>query len=172
MEKRINNKITGYIKGLKEDYRKKIFDLNFTEESKVIELLEYIYNYHHINIDKNDFQKRKRVKNVVPFCDRCKAKRANNEQCSRRRRDDSEFCGTHIKGIPHGKIDQSNDSDMDKKKKISVWAEEIMGITYYIDENKNVYSPGDIIKNKENPDVIAKWELTDGKYTIPALFNR
>ena len=172
MEKRINNKLTGYVQGLKEDVRKKIFSLKFSDEPKVIELLEYIYNYQHINIDKTDFQKRKRVKNIVPFCDRCKAKRANGEQCSRRRRDDSDFCGTHIKGIPHGKIDQSGSESTDNKKKISVWAEEIMGITYYIDNNNNVYSPGDIIRNIENPSVIAKWQLNDGKYTIPALFNK
>ena len=47
-----------------------------------------------------------------------------------------------------------------------------MGITYYIDMNNNVYSPSDILGNIENPRVIAKWELQDGKYTIPSLFKK
>ena len=47
-----------------------------------------------------------------------------------------------------------------------------MGITYYIDEYKNVYSPEEILKNVENPKVIAKWEKQGDKYTIPALFNK
>ena len=37
-------------------------------------ILNYIYTYEHLTIEKGDLQKRKRVKNVVPFCDRCKKK--------------------------------------------------------------------------------------------------
>ena len=78
--------------------------------------------------------KRKRVKNIVPYCDRCKARRANTEQCSRRKKEDEEFCGTHIKGIPHGRIENNDEDSGPKKKKIQVWVEEIKGITYYIDK--------------------------------------
>ena len=50
--------------------------------------------------------KRKRVKNVVHLSDRCCAKRANGEQCTRRRKDTTtEYCGTHLKGTPHGICD-------------------------------------------------------------------
>lgn len=171
MERRINNKIGLYIRQLKDDFKTKLQELEL-EDEKMYGVLNYIYTYDHLTIEKNDLQKRKRVKNIVPFCNRCKAKRANGEQCSRRKKDESEFCGTHIKGIPHGQIQNNNDDEEDNKKNITVWAEEIMGITYYIDQNNNVYSPSDIINNIENPGVIAMWELQGGKYVIPALFNK
>ena len=61
-------------------------------------------------------EKRKRVKNSVPFHERCKAKRANEAQCTRRRRDGSKFCGTHIKGTPHGEIVEEETDTIEKKK--------------------------------------------------------
>jgi hypothetical protein len=171
MERRINTKIGSYIRQLKDDVKSKLQDLDL-DQDKMFGILNYIYTYDHLTIEKSDLQKRKRVKNVVPFCDRCKAKRANGEQCSRRKKNESEFCGTHIKGIPHGQIQKDSNSVEDKKKKITVWAEEIMGITYYIDDNNNVYSPGDIMNNTENPGIIAKWEMEGDTYIIPSLFNK
>ena len=130
MEKRLNSKIGMYVKTLKDDFKQKIQTLDLTE-SQVFEMLNYVYEYEHLTITKEDFQKRKRVKNIVPFCDRCKAKIATGEQCSRRKKDESEFCGTHIKGIPHGQIINNENSIENNKERITVWAEEIMGITYY-----------------------------------------
>lgn len=171
MEKRLNSKIGVYVKTLKDNFKQKIQTMDLSE-SQIFEILNYVYEYEHLTITKEDFQKRKRVKNIVPFCDRCKAKRANGEQCSRRKKDESEFCGTHIKGIPHGQIINNENSIENNKKRITVWAEEIMGITYYIDSNHNVYSPSDILGNVENPNVIAKWEKHEDKYTIPSLFKK
>ena len=45
-------------------------------------LLQFIFDYQPLQFEKVDFQKRKRVKNVVPFFDRCRALRANGEQCT------------------------------------------------------------------------------------------
>tara|TARA_B100000795_G_scaffold252801_1_gene222593 strand:- start:4616 stop:5131 length:516 start_codon:yes stop_codon:yes gene_type:complete len=170
MEKRINQKITIYIKDQKDNFIEQIKNVNLNDEDKY-RLMEFVYNYEHLVLEKTDFQKRKRVKNIVPFCDRCKGKRSNGEQCSRRKKNEAEFCGTHIKGIPHGKIDDTEEKNVDIKKRISVWAEEIMGITYYIDESNNVYSPNDILNNIENPNVIAKWEKVGDAYNIPSLFK-
>ena len=60
--------------------------------------------------NKEDFIKRKRIKNIVPNYERCIAKRANGEQCTRRNKNGEQFCGTHIKGTPHGIIDINNTS--------------------------------------------------------------
>ena len=170
MEKRLNNKISEYIRDFKSDLKDQISNSNIPED-EMYGLLQYVFGYKHLTIEKCDLQKRKRVKNIVPFCYRCKAKRANNEQCSRRKKEGSDFCGTHIKGIPHGKINL-NESDVENKKKsVTIWAEEIMGITYYLDNNNNVYSPSDILNNIENPKVIAKWVMDGEKYTIPSLFK-
>ena len=170
MEKRINHKVSQHFTNFKNDIKSKISNYGMTEE-QLIDFLGYIYDYPHVVIEKNDFQKRKRVKNVVPYCYRCKAKRATGEQCSRRKKGDSDFCGTHIKGIPHGQISNDNNEDETNKKTVTIWAEEIMGITYYIDSNKNVYSPEEILRNVENPKVIAKWVKQGDVYTIPELFK-
>ena len=70
-------------------------------------MLQFIYDYEGLILNGSDFIKRKRVKNEVPLVNRCCALRANKEQCTRRRRKDSEFCGTHIKGSPHGIMDMN-----------------------------------------------------------------
>jgi len=100
---------------------------------------------------------------------RCNAKRANGEQCTRKRRDDCEFCGTHYKGTPHGLINQADGAAAESQEtvKLDVFAEEIGGIVYYIDKHRNVYKTDDVLQSKLNPSVIAKWEKTGERYTIP-----
>ena len=53
--------------------------------------------------------------------------------------------------------------------KVEVWAEDIKGIIYYIDKNSNVYDPEDIVSNKKNPKIIAKYTKVGDVYSIPAL---
>jgi hypothetical protein len=130
------------------------------------QLLKYIYEYERLTLEKDDFVKRKRVKNVVPFFDRCCAKRANGEQCTRRKKEGDGYCGTHMKGTPHGIVD-SQDEVKSTTQKIEVWAEDIQGIVYYIDKNSNVYQSEDIISNKSNPKIIAKYAKIADTYTIP-----
>jgi hypothetical protein len=111
--------------------------------------------------------KRKRVKNVVHLSDRCCAKRANGEQCTRRRKDaESEYCGTHLKGTPHGIMDAHQENKVTTQK-IEVWAQDIQGIVYYVDKCNNVYQAEDIISNKMNPKIIAKYVKMGEHYSIP-----
>jgi len=84
MERRLNKKIEQYTSAMKDNIRDKIMVLGIQEE-KTNDLLQFIYDYERLTMTKDDFLKRKRVKNVVPFFERCCAKRANNEQCSRRK---------------------------------------------------------------------------------------
>ena len=86
MERKINKKIENYLSKFKDSIRDKITDLN-NEENHYEELLQFIYEYERLTIDKEDLANRKRIKNVVPYCDRCSSKRANNEQCTRRKKD-------------------------------------------------------------------------------------
>jgi hypothetical protein len=103
---------------------------------------------------------------VVPFFDRCCAKRASIEQCTRRRKDGSEYCGTHMKGTPHGIIDNQIECKPTTQK-IEVWAQDIQGIIYYIDKSNNVYQAEDIVINKMNPKIIAKYIKNGEIYSIP-----
>jgi hypothetical protein len=128
--------------------------------------MQYIYDYDRLTFGKEDFMKRKRVKNVVPFFDRCCAKRANDEQCTRRKKEGSEYCGTHMKGSPHGIMDLQSENKPNFQK-IEVWAQDIQGIIYYIDKIGNVYQAEDIVVNKTNPKIIAKYLKIGDTYSIP-----
>jgi hypothetical protein len=168
MERRINKTIIEYITSLKNDFREVIQKTAINDDDKDI-LIKHVYDYEQLVLTKEDFIKRKRGKNVVPVCDRCSAKRANNDQCTRRRKDGDEFCGTHSKGRPHGVI--SEDSNRVNFQKVELWAEDIQGIVYYIDKTGNVYQTEDIVNNLSNPKVIAQYVKTGQGYSIPSFNN-
>ena len=165
MEKRVLTKISEYQDRFKADIKSWLEeneDINFDSKS---DLLKFIYDYNGLTLEKEDFSKRKRVKSFVPHYLRCNAKRANGEQCTRKKKDDSCYCGTHDKNRPHGVI-ETDGLEEPKLTKLSVWSQEINGILYYIDNFNNIYKTEDIICNKINPDVIARYGLNDGNYTI------
>lgn len=169
MEKKINQKVNNYIVQFKDDIYKKMQELELGNELRVNQLLQYVYDYDKLVLGKEDFQKRKRVKNFVPIYERCCAKRANDEQCTRRKKEGSEYCGTHEKGTPHGILDARMDQKMPTTQKIEVWTQDIQGIVYYVDKFNNVYDPADIIKNTMNPKIIAKYVKQGDTYTIDEL---
>lgn len=171
MEKRIKAKIDQhqleFKKNIKEWVSNNRLFINSEMESN---FLKYIYDYDNLTITQTDLQKRKRSKNIIPQYDRCNACRANGEQCTRRKKDEELYCGTHIKGTPNGVINSQKKTQSTISKKITVWYEDIMGIQYYIDDNNNVYKPEDIMNNKEKPDIIGKWvKKENGEYSIPNL---
>jgi hypothetical protein len=166
MERRINKKIENYISEFKENIRQKAIESG-SKDQCLSQIIQYICDYDRLILTKDDFMKRKRVKNVVHLSDRCCAKRANGEQCTRRRKDDTtEYCGTHLKGTPHGVCDLEEDTKP-QGQKIEVWAQDIQGIVYYIDKNTNVYQVEDIMQGKSNPKIIAKYIKVGDFYTIP-----
>ena len=167
MEKRVSGKVCEYIETFKNDIKTYLnnnnINLDYKEKS---ELLKFIFDYDNLELEKTDFTKRKRIKNIVPFSTRCMACRANGEQCTRKRKDDSEFCGTHDKNRPHGIVCQEETNVEKKLEKRSVWLQEITGILYYIDNNFNVYKTEDIMTNKVNPDIFAKYKIENDKYIL------
>lgn len=180
MEKQLNQKIEQFQIQFKHDIKQwltahRISMTNETSAPMNGDFLKFIYDYTKMQINENDLKKRKRIKNIVPQFELCIAKRANGEQCTRRKRTNEEgsteepvhFCGTHIKGVPHGVV--STDIEIPKSNtKVEVWVKDIKGINYYIDANHNVYKPEDILTNKINPSVIAKWvKVSDDIYSIP-----
>ena len=170
MEKRLNSKLETYLLQMKEDIRAKIAELYPHEKpSQVNNLMEYVYEYERITFDKDDFVKRKRVKNSIPNNNRCCAKRANGEQCTRRRREDSDFCGTHYKGAPHGLM--SDEAVVANTKQIEVFAEDVSGIIYYFDKQNNVYKITDILEGKENPEIIGKYTKAGTSYSIELFWS-
>tara|TARA_B100002019_G_C20987605_1_gene458938 strand:+ start:137 stop:640 length:504 start_codon:yes stop_codon:yes gene_type:complete len=165
MEVKVSKKIDTYLSKFKLDIAKQINELQLTEQPRINDLMTYIWDYQNLVISTEDVTRKKRVKNTVPQFERCTAKRCNGEQCTRRRKDNEEFCGTHVKGTPHGVISKDSSED-NNYKKVSVWIQEISGISYYIDNMHNVYNMEDIIQNKMNPRVIFKWKMEDDEYVI------
>ena len=167
MERRISKKVNDFIHGFKNEIAEKIKNKDIIDTS---EFMNYIYEYKNFELSKEDFMKRKRIKNMVPVYERCCAKRANGQQCTRRKKDDLQYCGTHSKGTPHGIM---NDTEtISTVTKVEVSAIDIKGIVYYLDNDGNVYDTEDIIANKKNPRVIAKYEKNGEDYSIPSLFSK
>jgi len=162
VERRVNKMIETYISKFKDDIRDHTQHLGIKNDA----LIQYIFDYDRLSLSKEEFSKRKRVKNVVPFFDRCCAKRANSEQCTRKKKNNCEFCGTHMKGTPHGQIEVLGDAKPTTHK-VEVYAQDICGIIYYIDKKNNVYQAEDIVGNKVNPKIIAKYVRNGEVYSIP-----
>ena len=160
MEKRLSERIDDYVSSMKSSLIKKIDEMECNETEKS-SLCAFIKSYDEFQVEKSDFQKRKRSQNTVPSFLRCLSKRSDGEQCSRRKKEGCEFCGTHSKGSPHGNFVENV-----VMKKVEVWVQEICGIIYYIDKEMNVYKTEDIINNKPNPIVIAKYVKNGEIYSI------
>jgi hypothetical protein len=169
MEKRLNKKLESYITSLKEDFNNKASEIFGASNPHTSMFQQFVYDYDRLVYGKEDFQKRKRVKNIVPLNERCCAKRASNEQCTRRKKDDIEYCGTHMKGTPHGIVQTGDDTLKVMTQKVEVWAQDIKGIIYYIDKQNNVYQAEDVVVNKINPQIIAKYVKNGEQYSIPAF---
>jgi len=163
METRINKKIQSWTAELKEKLKGE-FSNHSIDHEVANKLIQYVYNFEGLCLTKEDFVKRKRTKNNIPHYDRCIAKKSNNDQCTRKRKDEKEYCGTHLKGLPHGVMNSSTSLE---NKKVEVWAQDIHGILYYIDDKNNVYQAEDILSNKLNPKIIAKYTKINEIYSIP-----
>lgn len=104
--------------------------------------------------------KKKYKKNSINKCLQCMAKKADGEQCTRRRKvkDDQgnlinppiEYCGKHIKSIKYGRIDDE-EKFKDTDKYIETRRQNIDGEYYLVDNKNRVYS-----YNKEHPILLGK----------------
>ena len=107
-----------------------------------------------------DKVKQARVKTQIAPELRCVAMRADNDQCTRRKKEGSEYCGTHTQGVPHGVVGGS------KMRKTEVWAENVDGIIYYLDDGGAVYKTEDVMNKKVNPQVIGSWYRDGDAYGV------
>lgn len=170
MERRLNKKTEEYTTEFKNNVKEFASKLGISQlDDDTNSLLQYIYDYKRLEFGKDDLTRRKRVKNAVPFFERCCANRASGEQCTRRKKNEDLYCGTHMKGTPHGIMSSNPEESTAGNKQIEVWAQDIRGIIYYLDKNDNVYQPEDIISNRINPRVIAKYVRHGDVFSIPSL---
>jgi hypothetical protein len=194
MERRISGKIDAYIIDLKDALSSKIRELGSAASAAAAsesgaghdkcvtgttidqlckQLTTFVYEYEKLKLTKEDFMKRKRVKNTVPIQERCLAKRANGEQCTRKKKEGCDYCGTHTKCVPCSIMDD-NEENGDKSKlnqqSVNIWVQNIKGIEYFIDGSQNVYKHEDVINNSTNPRIIAKYSKSEtGAFSIAFL---
>ena len=200
MERKISGKIDAYIIELKDAISSKIRELgtaasaaaasesngngigtgtendsgsaSTTIDQLCKQLTNFVYEYEKLKLTKEDFMKRKRVKNMVPIQQRCLAKRANGEQCTRKKKEGCDYCGTHTKGVPCSIMDDEKGGDNPKlnQQSVNIWVQNIKGIEYFIDGSQNVYKHEDVINNSTNPRIIAKYSKSEvGVFSIVFL---
>ena len=167
MEQKIKQKLADYTLEFKKNVQAWLTEHNAEIVSnktiKTNSFLEHIYDFPTLELSKIDFQKRTRTKNNIPNYERCCALRLNGERCTRKKRDGIEYCGTHLKGVPYGVIEEKPSQE---SKRLDIWLEEINGIHQYIDEDGNVYATEDITHSVKSPRIISKWTKTNGEYFI------
>tara|TARA_Y100000768_G_scaffold253626_1_gene192697 strand:+ start:1315 stop:1731 length:417 start_codon:yes stop_codon:yes gene_type:complete len=101
------------------------------------------------------YKKRSRTKNEVNKKKQCRAKRADGKQCSRQRKEGQDFCGTHIKGCPHGTYKKKESSTEELKLSII----EYKGIPYYVDlSTGKVYASEEIMRKDKELVVVGKYD--------------
>lgn len=196
MERRISSKIDDYIINFKDAVSLKIRQLgsaasaavasevndneknnsviaddnkNTTIDQFCKQLTSFVYEYEKLKLSKEDFMKRKRIKNTVPIELRCLAKRANGEQCTRKKKEGCDYCGTHTKGVPCSIMDDQEECNTPKvnQQSVNIWVQNIKGIEYFIDGSQNVYKHEDVINNSANPRIIAKYTKNNsGAFSI------
>jgi len=186
MERKIGGKIDTYIIGFKDALSSKIRELgtSASTDGEIVDagttidhlckqLTSFVYQYEKLKLTKEDFMKRKRVKNIVAIEQRCLAKRANGEQCTRKKKEGCDYCGTHTKGVPCSIMDDENgDCEQPKlnQQSVNIWVQNIKGIEYFVDGSQNVYKHEDVINNSTNPRIIAKYSKSEsGAFSIAFL---
>lgn len=163
MQNRINEKCQENWAIVKD----KLKEIASNEEVQKQDLINFLNNYEFPLFTKEDLVRKKKDKAELPANCRCEAKKSDEEQCSRRKKKGCDFCGTHEEKQPFGVISQA---DRPTTQQINVWVQEIKGILYHIDCNGNVYKQEDVMSNKMNPKIIAKYVLSEeGLYNIPEL---
>ena len=157
METRVKNKVETHLTSFKSELLKLIESIESYEIGDKNKLRNLVECYPAPNLTKEDFNKRKRTKNNIPLFDRCMACKQNGTQCTRRRKADLKYCGTHEKGQPYGVITSEKTDLVKPPTKVQITVVEVRGVKYYIDSENNIYEPLDVFDNILNPKVIGKY---------------
>jgi hypothetical protein len=166
MEKNLKLKISSHFNNNKTIIRQWIEDGGFklidnSNNDRTRDFINQLNNMQPYELTKEDFKRRTRVRTVIPKHSQCRAVRLNGEQCTRKKKANCEYCGTHLKGLPKGEVEEEQLTTTEESPKIEIWIEEICGIHQYIDKNGNIYSTEDIMQNTKNPRIISKWKKND-----------
>ena len=169
MEKNIRGKVHNHGEKMKINIQEWLKNESATilvnGQDKTNDFIRYMNDFPDLELMKEDFQKRKRLKNNVPEYNRCIALKCNGERCSRKQKNELvSFCGTHLKGANYGTTTQNNKQI--KTEKIQLFLRDVNGISRYIDSLNNVYSMEDILNSSQSPRIIGKCKLEGETYVM------
>jgi hypothetical protein len=159
----MNTIIQNYVSKFKFDTVKYAQTLNVAEDEKVGAVLQFVCDYDRLVLTSEDFAKRQRIKNVVPPELRCNGKRGSGNQCTRRKQEGKEYCGTHAKVNCESSASQMLCKESSVTETLEVWCEEINGIMYYVDKSGKIYDASDVVCNKVSPKVLGKYTKITGE---------
>jgi hypothetical protein len=139
-------------KFVNEEIKGIIEKICFNYKLDSIEVLQK-YNIDILNIGAK-FGVKKRNRRILPSDKQCMGRKLDGKQCTRGRKDNSEFCKSHLNKLPFGRIDDDDyfvkePSKRGRKRKNNVLncnkyiithIEEIDGNNYLVDDNNMVYS--------------------------------
>jgi hypothetical protein len=184
----LNKSVETHLVQFKQDIQHKLnvlelirTDSSEEERTKMREFMEFVFEYPKLVLTKPESVIIPLTTTVGPVINVtmvetsplsppfCIAKRSDGVQCTRKKKKNCEYCGTHAK-IEQLQSERNQSAPLTIQK-MEVNAVVIHGIIYYIDVNLNVYNTEDILDNKENPRIIAKAvKYGDNSYSIPDLF--
>jgi hypothetical protein len=135
-----------------------IFKMFKDELEAMLEIISNTYDINYEELKKLSFSNsnlaiqygiRKRIKRKIDKDKQCMGRKIDGEQCTRSRKECSEYCLSHQKNLKFGRIDDGKvivqESERKKKKKrdddyIATKRKIIKDITYLIDDKNNIYS--------------------------------
>lgn len=100
---------------------------------------------------------KRRNRKLIPLSEMCMGRKGDGKQCTRRKINSTDYCKSHIRKLPNGRIDQEFSNNKVKAKRgrkrkvefdprqidpnyITMWEDIIDGDRKLVDVNGNVYS--------------------------------
>jgi len=162
MEQQLNKKFEEYIIKFKQSIQSKLTEVGGITPATINEIMEYIYDYDRLIYTKDDTKQKKTKEDKPPF-EKCIAILPNGTQCNRKKKKNLQYCGGHLdlNGL------NNNSPEQEEFRQIDVYSENVGGIIYYVDKYYNVYNTEDVMNNKQNPEVIAKYCPLEKKVILP-----
>lgn len=149
----------------------------YSEKDKVFKIVSFMVNKYNINCNVNnvmlnikenvmdwDETIKTRKNNLnLPDDERCLGRKADNIQCTRRKKRDGDYCASHLKRLPCGHINDGltpiikEKGKRGRKKKecnnddkyIETWVDNELGNLYLVDKHNLVYR-----KDTEYPELV------------------
>ena len=108
--------------------------------------MEYISKTYLENLYLGEYkQVKKRERRLPSKEEQCKGRKNDFTQCTRKRKNGTEFCQSHLKNLRFGRVDDVNE------EYVPMWEEEINGVMYLIDNNNLIYT-----NDHKSPELVGK----------------